>query len=401
MLLVLPVPFRVCEGEMLVEAQAGNGLDRWADHFAQVVVAAAVVPESEVAGMAGMVWVSVSGLEHFGKLRFEALPQAYTPGAFVRELAGVRRRLRGMIAACEFLQFAIGGIWGDWAAVAAVEARRMGRRYAIHTDRVEHELMRKTAGGQSAVRRVKIMLEAPVMERYHRWVIEGCSLGLWHGDDCYRAYAPWCGENHLVHDVHTKVGDLIGDEELAAKVAGLRGTGRLEVCYAGRLDAMKAPLEWVRAIAFARGLGADISATWYGDGGSRAEAEAEARKLGVAVRFAGFVSGRGELLGAVRAAGLMVFTHVTPESPRNLLEALVCGTAMVGYESAYARDLLRDGGGVLVPVHDAEGLGRVVAELAGDREKLVELMLAAAAVGRRFTDVGVFAERSELVKRFA
>ena len=134
------------------------------------------------------------------------------------------------------------------------------------------------------------------------------------------------------------------------------------------------------------------------------QAQAEAAKLGVtdAIHFAGFVAGRAELLGKVRAGHAFLFTHVTPESPRNLLEALVCGTPIVGYDNAYAVDLLRlHGGGALVPLHDTELLGAVIAELARDRERLARMMREAAANGRRFTDAAVFAERSDLVKRFA
>jgi hypothetical protein len=43
MYLVLPVPFRVTDGQVLVEAQAGNGLDQWAENFSKVLVAAPVI----------------------------------------------------------------------------------------------------------------------------------------------------------------------------------------------------------------------------------------------------------------------------------------------------------------------------------------------------------------------
>jgi hypothetical protein len=46
MLLVLPVPFGMRDGRLLVEAQAANGLDRWAENFSRVVVAAPVLPET-------------------------------------------------------------------------------------------------------------------------------------------------------------------------------------------------------------------------------------------------------------------------------------------------------------------------------------------------------------------
>ena len=325
-------------------------------------------------------------------------------GPFFKQLGATRKLLAQTIAESQHLQFAIGGLIGDWAAVAALEAIKLKRRYAIHTDRVEHEVMRKTAASASGLRRLKIAVEAPVIKRYHRHVIRHCALGLWHGDDCFRAYAPWCGENHLVHDVHTKQSDLIDGAGLQRKLADIRGAKVLRLCYAGRLDPMKAPLEWLQAIATARDLGARIEATWYGEGALVDAAKAEAARLNLEsiVSFPGFVAGRSELLGYVGSAHALVFTHITPESPRNLLEALVSGTPIVGYDNAYAVNLLKEeGGGALVPVHDTKTLGELIAALAADRERLAELTVEAARNGRRFTDGAVFAERSQLIKRFA
>ena len=402
--LVLPVPFRIAEGRIFVECQAGNGLDRWADNFDSIIVAAPVIPESQVRNLTGFCWRDVETLQHRARIVCQPLPWAYTPGPFFKRLSATRRLIAGSIAQSQHLQFAIGGLLGDWAAVAALEAIRQNRRYAIHTDRVEHELMRKTASSAPLLRRLKIAVEAPLMEHYHCHVIRHCSLGLWHGDDCFRAYAPWCRENHLVHDIHTKPTDLIDSDALAAKLDSIRTEPTLNLCYVGRLDPMKAPLEWLRAIAAARDLGAPIQATWYGEGALRESAEAESRRLNLdaIVTFPGFVANRSELLHRVRSAHGMVFTHITPESPRNLLESLVSGTPILGYNNAYAVDLLsHHGGGTLVPIHDTAALGRLIATLANNRERLVALTHQAAQNGRRFTDDAVFAERSTLIKRFA
>ncbi len=404
MYLVLPVPFRMAEGKVLVECQAANGLDRWADDFEQVVVAAPVIPEGEVRNLAGFCWRDMDLLAHRERIVFQPLPWAYTPRPFFSQLSATRRLMRRSIAECDYLQFAIGGLVGDWAAVAALEAMSQERRFAIHTDRVEHEVMQKTASSSSGLRRMKIAVEAPLMKRYHEHIIRHCSLGLWHGDDCFRAYSPWCVESYLVHDIHTKESDLIGAEELARKLDDTRSAASLKLCYAGRLDPMKAPLEWLRAIAAARDLGAQLRATWYGEGPMIDEAKAEAQRLQLneIVTFAGFVLDRSELLGQVRAAHAMVFTHVTPESPRNLLESLVSGTPIFGYDNAYAVNLREnEGGGVLVPIHDFRALGTLIAELAKDRERLAWLTQQAAKNGRRFTDAAVFAERSALIKQFA
>ncbi len=404
MYLVLPVPFRLADGKIFVEAQAANGLDRWADHFARVTVAAPAIPEFAARDLAGFVWRDVASLEHRDRIVCQPLPWAYTPGPFFKQLGATRRLLANSIAEAQHLQFAIGGLVGDWAAVAALEAIRLKRRYAIHTDRVEHEVMRKTAASATGLRRVKIAIEAPVMARYHRHIIRHCSLGLWHGDDCFRAYSPWCRENHLVHDVHTKQSDLIDAASLERKLDDIRNAPVLRICYAGRLDPMKAPLEWLRALATARDLGATIQATWYGEGALLDAAQAESARLHLdgIVSFPGFVAGRATLLAHLRSAHALVFTHITPESPRNLLESLVSGTAILGYANAYAVNLLQhQGGGALVSLHDTQALGESIAALAKDRERMVEMTIQAARNGSRFTDAAVFAERSDLLKRLA
>jgi glycosyltransferase involved in cell wall biosynthesis len=402
MYLVLPVPFRVFEGRIFVESQAANGLDRWADNFDRLLVAAPVIPESQLASLSGFIWRDVETLQHRERIVCQPLPWAYTPGPFFSQLTATRRLIAESIAQSQHLQFAIGGLIGDWAAVAALEAIKQKRRYAIHTDRVEHELIRKTASSAPPLRRLKIALEAPLMERYHRHIIRHCSLGLWHGDDCFRAYASWCRESHLVHDIHTKPEDLIDDATLAAKLGSIHTSPTLNLCYAGRLDPMKAPLEWLRAIATARDLGASLTATWYGEGALLEAAQAEARRLNLEVAFPGFVANRADLLARVRSAHAMVFTHITPESPRNLLESLVSGTPILGYANPYAVDLLSShGGGALVPLHDTAALGQLIATLAKDRDSLAQIIAEAAKNGRRFTDAAVFAERSTLIQQFA
>lgn len=404
MYLALHVPFRVTDGQVFVEAQAGNGLDRWAEHFSVVTLAAPLIPESRAKALEGVVWRPVDSLEHCKRIFCQPLPYAYTPAPFLRHFHSTRRLIASSIAQSRHLQFGLGGLIGDWPAVAAMEAIRQKRRYSIHTDRVEHELMKKLSVGLSGLRRVKALVEAPIMERYHRHIIRHCSLGLWHGNDCYRAYSPWCRENHLIHDVHTKQSDLIGDSALAAKIQHAQQSDVLDLCYAGRLDPMKAPLEWLQAIAAARDMGVRLRATWYGDGPllNAAKAEASRLKLDEVVRYAGFVADRTTLLNHVRSAHAMVFTHVTPESPRNLIESLVSGTPILGYDSAYARDLLAvGGGGVLAPIHNVRQLGSIIAESFRNRNRLAELTRQAAANGRRFTDSAVFSERSKLIQQYS
>jgi glycosyltransferase involved in cell wall biosynthesis len=404
MYLVLPVPFRLIDGKLQIEAQAANGLDRWADHFAVVTVAAPLIPDSEADKLVGFVWRAADSLEHANRVICQPLPWAYSLRAFAQAWKRTRSEMAVSIKAAQYLQFAISGLAGDWAAVGAVEAHRQHRRYSIHTDRVEHELIKKVSSAQKGLRRFKTRLEVGLMKLWHKHVIKHASLGLWHGEDCYRAYSPWCGENHVIHDIHTKESDRIDDIELAQKLASVKTDRALRICYAGRLDPMKAPLEWLRAVAAAREMGARVTATWFGEGPMLQEAKAEMLRLDLEsiVAYPGFVAGRAELLREIRSSDVMLFTHVTPESPRNLLESLVSGTPIVGYDIPYASDLIaREGGGMLVPMHDHRALGAAIAELDRDRERLANLINEAARNGQRFTDAAVFAERSELIRRFA
>jgi glycosyltransferase involved in cell wall biosynthesis len=404
LLLVLPVPFKKdADGRLLCEEQATNGIDQWAEHFSHVTVAAPVLREELQHGASTVLWRNPETLRHRDKVTLVPLPMAYTPVAFATLFAQGRRTLLEHIARNRFLSFGIGGLIGDWAALGARLAQARRLPYSIHTDRVEHELVFKLASQKSPLRRLKAQLVGRSMRAYHRGIIRGCTLGLWHGSDCFLAYSPWGRENHLIHDIHLKPADVISAAELAAKEQSAT-RGRLRIAYAGRLDPMKAPLEWLRALGAARDLGVEFEAVWLGDGPLHDDFHACLDQLGLRdkVRAPGFISERATLLAELRRAHVFVFTHVTPESPRCLLEALISGSPIVGYKSAFAEELTADrGGGAYVPVGDWQVLGAKIAELAGNRSKLAGLIAEAAENGSRFNDEVVFRERSELIRRYS
>ena len=114
----------------------------------------------------------------------------------------------------------------------------------------------------------------------------------------------------------------------------------------------------------------------------------------------GFAADRRAVFAALRAAHLFLFCHKTPELPRCLIEALVSGCPIVGYEGAFARDLVAGhGGGLLVARDDVAALAAALTRLAADRARLGELIADAAADGAPFTDTAVFRHRSELIRR--
>ncbi len=403
MLLVVPVPFRVQNNQLMFETQACNGLEQWADNFESVIVVAPLIPEELAEKDKTMTWRSTATLAAPERFEFVPLPWAYSPVKFLSSYSAARKTLAQLIQRCRYLQFAIGGIFGDWAAVGAQEAEKQGRAYAIHTDRVEHQVLMRTSQTAKLKTKLKARVMAPLMASYHQQIIKNSSLGLWHGQDCYDAYSPFCENSHLIHDIHTKASDIISACELSEKIKQAKTDETIRICYAGRLDPMKAPSDWVQAIETALNLGVKLHATWMGDGTlfEQTKEMIAQRGLNEAIELLGFESDRGKLLKRIRESHLMLHTHVTLESPRCLIESLTCGTPIIGYASQYAQNLLKNfGGGMFVPINEWQQLGELLRSLSQDRQQLSQLIEEAGRNGARFHDQIVFQERSALIKQY-
>ncbi|WZO98600.1 glycosyltransferase [Isosphaeraceae bacterium EP7] len=405
-LLVLPIPFRRdLQGRLFLEAQACNGLRRWADHFGRVVAACPVAP-MPVGDSASERYLPLDSVVNPGHIDAVELPGAYTLRSFASQYRQTRTQLAGLIRRSGYLSFAIGGLFGDWAAVAALEADRQGRGFSVWTDRVEHKVTLGQHLDSRGLKRIYRGLKnrlviSPLMKALEHHVISRSALGLFHGRDCYEAYAPHCRSPHLVHDIHLGAEDRIPGAELAEKLARARMGLPLRITYAGRATAMKGPLDWVRTLANLRDRGVAYKATWLGDGPMLPDMKQQVDALGLAdlVEFRGFVSDREEILKALRASDLFLFCHKTPESPRCLIEALVAGTPIVGYTSHYAADLLEEQAGqLLVPLDDVDALASTVAGLDADRPRLARIMGRCDDLGSHFSDTEVFRHRSDLIR---
>lgn len=403
MLLVLPAPFRSVNGQLFFEAQACNGLEQWADNFGFVTVAALLMPESLVAKQKVIVWRDTATLAEPQRFEFVPLPWAYSTSLFLSHYRLTKALLDQLVERSRYLQFCIGGLVGDWAAVAAIAAHQQKRAYAIHTDWVEHKHILQVTKDEGLSKRLKAVVFSFLMEKYNAWVIRRAALGLWHGADCYTAYSPLCNNSFLIHDIHTNALDVIAPAELAEKVSRVASEQTIRLCYAGRMEPMKAPLDWIKAVERAHRLGVDLKATWLGAGSLLDEMQRMITERGLSsvIELVGFESDRDKLLKKIRESHLMLFTHITSESPRCLIESLISGTPIVGYQSDYADDLAKElGGGEFVPVGQWELLGDLLATLSRDRARLARLIQQAGENGKRFNSEVVFRERSELMKAY-
>ena len=214
--------------------------------------------------------------------------------------------------------------------------------------------------------------------------------------DCYKAYASYSSNPHVVHDIHIEADARISDHELNKRLS--RSTGPLRLVYAGRVHSDKGVLDWIDALAIAARDGVDFTATWFGGGPELDAARARIHQLGLAskVVFPGPLD-LPQLMRELRTFDAFVFCHKTPESPRCLMEALICGLPIIGYDSSYARDLIQNGGGMLSPIHDPRSLARSLFAIQ-DRATLSHLSRCAAIDGQKFTAESAFCDRSRLMK---
>lgn len=402
-LLVTHVPLLRSGRRVLLDDQTCRGLDRWAENFGRVVFTGIDAVDAR-AGEHGSstVWQDISELPCAGRLEAIVLPRAYRVAEFVRSLRAARAVLREKLLGSRYRCFTIGALAGDWGGVAALECMRLGLDYAVWFDRVEHEVIRNTLPAMTWRRRLKERALLPMMERYHRSLVSRSRVGLFQGRDCFEAFARNSSRPYCVYDTHTEESDKISAEALDAKVARALAGRPLHICYAGRASDMKGPLDWLRALGLARDAGVRFSAEWLGDGPLLADMRAEIVRLRLEnhVRLRGFEGDRAKVLEALTNADFFLFCHKTPESPRCLVEALVCGAPLVGYHSSYAAELTGvRGGGVFTPIGAATELMQAILRLDADRPRLASLMRAAAASGSGFDEATVYRQRCDIIRR--
>ena len=399
LLIYAPVPLFKGKDGYLMEDQACNGLRLWSTHFSKVTVMHPVET-----GEPPPSWIPIedSGID-FTKVEIIALPTAYRPDQFFKHYLVTRMVIREAIARSHFLAFSIGGLFGDWGSVGAWQAHKMGRQFAIWTDRVESEVVRHHAATAKKWRhRLRSRLTYLPMRALERYLISKCTVGLFHGAETYATYAPYAKSAEIVHDIHLKKSDRIQVDDLQAKMTASR-TGPLKICYVGRADSMKGPLDWIEVMRLLREAPVEFIGDWLGDGDMLETMKQEVSRVRLEnqVRFHGFVRDRQKVKEALLSAHLFVFCHKTPESPRNLIEALSAGTPIVGYKGAFAMDLISTHmGGVLTPMNNPAELASAIISIAKDRTLVVELMERAFKDSEPFNDESVFEHRCMLIRKY-
>lgn len=386
LLLVLPLQVHRHQSRIFIDAQAHNGLRLWLDNFRFLTLACPTVDEPPPTGVLPI---------DDPRIRFIGLPVAYLPHRFFMSLFPTARLLRKAISDSDYLHFAIGGLFGDWGAVGAIIAHCSSRPFAVWTDRVESQVVAFHAAQKKGPRKYYYSLLAELMKRYERRIVSMSVLGLFHGMDCYSAYAPFCSNPQLVHNVHLDRDSRIGVDELDAR---LKSTGPIKIAYAGRAHRDKGIFDWIEVLSLAAKNGVDFDAVWFGDGPELENARQEIANLGLSdrVQFQGAVTPHSALIQKLRTFDLFLFCHKTMESPRCLIEALICGLPLIGYDSPYPQDLIKEhGGGLLSPMGSISLLFESICKF---RDLKVAITHRARLDGERFDAESVFRHRSKLIK---
>ena len=166
----------------------------------------------------------------------------------------------------------------------------------------------------------------------------------------------------------------VDDTARAATREKLGLADRFLVGWVGRLTAVKAPDTFIAAAARAAPRLPAAAFVVVGDGELRAEAEEQAKTLGLGGRCV-FLGQRDDVPALLNACDAFVLSSRNEGLGLAVVEAAACGTPVVATDVGGVREVLQDGrAGLLVPADRADTLADAVLALAGDdglRRRLV------------------------------
>ncbi len=166
--LVTHVRIKSEAGRMLIDSQTAAGIRQWASHFSRVTFLGIGVTLGDEE-LHSTDWVDLNEGPVGRRCKLIPLPNGYRLGAMLKNYSTVRSLIAREIPLHEHLCFTLGGLVGDWPAIAAIESIRQGRRYAAWFDRVEPIIIRRTLSTAPLRRQIKETITLPLMERYHRF----------------------------------------------------------------------------------------------------------------------------------------------------------------------------------------------------------------------------------------
>lgn len=398
LLLGISAPFfRDANGRIHVERQTILGLNAWAKHFS-AVTAFSICHDGDPP--LGWVDTDAEGILAAG-IDLVPLPDTYDMKAFLTQRRRVSEKLLELMRGASYRSFAYGGWIGDPGEIAAATARRHGFSHAVWFDRVESQLA-GVESDSSFRAKLKARVRAAIFRFHENRAVRRADLSLLHGATVFSHFGSFARNPQQVEDVHFTGAERAAPDFVEAKAAQA-GAGPLRIVYCGRAAAMKGPIDWIEVLAELKRAKVAFTARWLGDGELLGEMRAAIARSGLSseeVVLEGFVDDVEKVRQAYRDAHIMLFCHLSDESPRNLIESLHSATPIVGYRDPYAASLVQEkGAGLLVPRRDVAALVRSVAGLDADRGALSALIRRAGESASGLTLESVFRHRSDIIRR--
>jgi glycosyltransferase involved in cell wall biosynthesis len=182
--------------------------------------------------------------------------------------------------------------------------------------------------------------------------------------------------------------NIIDRVSLERKVAALRDrSAPLRLVYFGRLTAYKGIDRCIRAVAVARQAGANVTLDVIG-GGDQAEAlHSLARELNTEefVTFHGPLPFNQDFFRVLYSFHLLLAAPLREDTPRSALDAMAAGIPFVAFDTYYYRELMESGAGRVVPWPDVEAMGKMLVDLAANREEVATMAENAVVFARSNT----------------
>lgn len=254
------------------------------------------------------------------------------------------------------------------------------RRVTVYVADIDHRASARmnlaTGAWSRGVVRRRRLLHDPWTALQHHLARLLCSAVFLKGQAMVRDYGKGRPHVRYILDCAHSADLLLPPDRLAAKAADQRGRRSVRACYFGRLVAYKGVDRMMRAVRAARDLGADVTFDVYGAGeeSERLRALAAELRLADAVRFHGARPYGAGFFGELAGLDLLLAAPLREDTPRSAIDAQALGMGVLAFDTYYYAELAQQGAGVATaPWPDHAALGRQLAGLADDRERLVDL----------------------------
>lgn len=196
------------------------------------------------------------------------------------------------------------------------------------------------------------------------------------GTPTWENYQGLCRDTLLFFDNRVRADQVIDDQGLRAKAAHLHQGGPLRLVFGGRFVPMKGVMDLPKVAVALRRLGVDFTLDLYGAGPQENELRAAIMTQGLQnrVKLRGVLDFQTGWIPWLREhADIFLCCHPQGDPSSTYPEVMSCGVPIAGYANDAFRGIVaQSGAGWAVPTGDVAGLAQAIADLARDRDRIVD-----------------------------